>query len=94
MLGAFQSFFPAWPAGWDSILVVWIHGTLEISAIIIAGGAGFILGDGILFPKTYSRLDSLKHWCQRWNEINDRADSRIYCGGFSRRVYYPLFNNT
>jgi uncharacterized membrane protein SpoIIM required for sporulation len=46
--------------GWQSVLVVWIHGTLEISAIIIAGGAGFVLGNSILFPKTYKRLESLK----------------------------------
>lgn len=60
MLGAFQTFFFMRDLGWQSVLVVWIHGTLEISAIIIAGGAGFILGNSILFPKTYKRLNSLK----------------------------------
>jgi len=60
MLGAFQTFFFLKDLGWQSILVVWIHGTLEISAIIIAGGAGFILGNSILFPKTYKRIDSVK----------------------------------
>ncbi|MEP7256925.1 MAG: stage II sporulation protein M [Flavitalea sp.] len=60
MLGAFQTFFFIKGLGWESILVVWIHGTLEISAIIISGGAGFIMGNSILFPKTYNRLDSLK----------------------------------
>lgn len=60
MLGAFQTFFFLKDLGWQSVLVVWIHGTLEISAIIIAGGAGFILGNSILFPKTYKRLQSLK----------------------------------
>jgi uncharacterized membrane protein SpoIIM required for sporulation len=60
MLGAFQTFFFMKGLGWQSVLVVWIHGTLEISAIIIAGGAGFVLGNSILFPKTYRRLDSLK----------------------------------
>lgn len=60
MLGSFQTFFFTKGLGWDSILVVWIHGTLEISAIIIAGGAGMVVGNSILFPKTFSRLDSLK----------------------------------
>jgi uncharacterized membrane protein SpoIIM required for sporulation len=60
MLGAFQTFFFMKGLGWESILVVWIHGTLEISAIIIAGGAGFIMGNSILFPKTYKRIESLK----------------------------------
>ncbi|MDO6431216.1 stage II sporulation protein M [Flavitalea sp. BT771] len=60
MLGAFQYYFFAKGLGWQSILVIWIHGTLEISSIIIAGGAGFILGNSILFPGTHRRLHSLK----------------------------------
>ncbi len=60
MLGAFQTFFFMHGLGWNSVLVVWIHGTLEISAVIIAGGAGFVLGNSILFPKTYKRIESLK----------------------------------
>lgn len=60
MVGAFQYMFFAKGLGWASVLVIWIHGTLEISAIIISGGAGLILGNSILFPGTHKRLDSLK----------------------------------
>ena len=60
MLGAFQYYFFAKGLGWKSVLVIWIHGTLEISSFIIAGAAGLILGNSILFPGTYTRLDSLK----------------------------------
>jgi uncharacterized membrane protein SpoIIM required for sporulation len=60
MLGAFQTFFFLKDMGWQSVLVVWVHGTLEISAIIIAGGAGLIVGNSILFPGTHKRLHSLK----------------------------------
>jgi len=60
MLGAFQYFFFSKGLGIQSILVIWIHGTLEISSIIIAGAAGLVLGNSILFPKTYRRIDSLK----------------------------------
>ena len=60
MLGAFQYYFFAKGLGWKSVLVIWIHGTMEISSIIIAGAAGFVLGNSILFPGTYKRLDSLK----------------------------------
>ncbi|WEK33447.1 MAG: stage II sporulation protein M [Candidatus Pseudobacter hemicellulosilyticus] len=60
MLGSFQYMFFAKGLGWDSVLVIWIHGTLEISAIILAGGAGFILGNSILFPGNNKRIDSLK----------------------------------
>jgi uncharacterized membrane protein SpoIIM required for sporulation len=60
MLGSFQYLFFANGLGTASVLVVWIHGTLEIFSIIIAGAAGFILANGILFPGTYTRLESFK----------------------------------
>ncbi|MEO6149487.1 MAG: stage II sporulation protein M [Mucilaginibacter sp.] len=60
MLGSFQYYFFSKGLGMESVLVVWIHGTLEISAIIIAGAAGLIMGNSLLFPKTYKRLVSLK----------------------------------
>ena len=60
MLGVFQYMFFSRGLGAESILVIWIHGTLEISAIVIACTAGFILANGILFPGTYSRLISFK----------------------------------
>jgi len=58
MLGAFQYFFYIHGLLLESVLVIWIHGTLEISSIIIAGGAGITLGNSILFPGTYSRKQS------------------------------------
>ena len=58
MLGAFQYFFHIHGLLLESVLVIWIHGTLEISSIIIAGAAGITLGNSILFPGTYSRRQS------------------------------------
>ena len=60
MLGSFQYFFFSKSLGMASVLVIWVHGTLEISSIIIAGAAGLVLGNSILFPKTFSRIESLK----------------------------------
>jgi uncharacterized membrane protein SpoIIM required for sporulation len=60
MVGAFQYYFFSKGLGWHSVLVIWIHGILEISSVIIAGGAGLILGNAILFPGTLRRVDSLK----------------------------------
>lgn len=60
MLGSFEEVFFANNMGMQSILVIWIHGTIEISSIVIAGTAGFILANGMLFPGTYSRLVSFK----------------------------------
>ena len=58
MLGCFQYIFFSQGLGWQSVLVIWIHGTLEISAIVIASTAGFIMGFGYLFPGTYTRIQS------------------------------------
>jgi uncharacterized membrane protein SpoIIM required for sporulation len=60
MLGSFEYYFFSKGLGVQSLLVIWIHGTIEISSIIIAGAAGLVLGNSFLFPKTYTRLASLK----------------------------------
>ncbi|MBK7434375.1 MAG: stage II sporulation protein M [Chitinophagaceae bacterium] len=60
MLGAFQYIFFSKGLGIKSILVIWIHGTIEISSIVIAATAGLILANGILFPGTFSRMVSFR----------------------------------
>ena len=60
MLGSFQYMFFSHGLGWKSILVIWVHGTLEISIFVIAATSGFIIARGILFPGTYSRFISFK----------------------------------
>jgi uncharacterized membrane protein SpoIIM required for sporulation len=59
MVGVFEYMFFHHNMGFQSILVVFIHGTLELSAIVISGCAGLILGNSLLFPSTYTRLQSL-----------------------------------
>lgn len=58
MLGSFQYFFYEKGLLWESVRTIWIHGTIEISVIIIAGCGGMVLGNSLLFPGTYSRLQS------------------------------------
>jgi len=60
MLGAFQYFFFRQHVLLASLLTIWIHGTLEISSIVLAGGAGYVLARGVLFPGTYARRDSIR----------------------------------
>lgn len=60
MVGVFQYFFIERHLFWESFLTIWTHGALEISAIILSGGAGLTLGKGFLFPGTYSRFQSFK----------------------------------
>jgi uncharacterized membrane protein SpoIIM required for sporulation len=60
MLGCFQYMFFAKGLGYQSIMVVWIHGTLEILALVISSTAGFIIAESIMFPGTYKRMLSFK----------------------------------
>ena len=60
MVGSFQYFFYEQNVFWKSVRGIWIHGSMEIFAIVIESAAGFILGASILFPKTHSRINSLK----------------------------------
>ena len=60
MLGSFQYFFYQQNVFWESVQGIWIHGAMEIFAIVIESAAGFILGASILFPKTFSRINSFK----------------------------------
>lgn len=55
MLGSFQYFFYEYNVFYESVITIWIHGTIEILSIIVAGAAGFVLGTKMMFPGTYSR---------------------------------------
>jgi len=59
MLGSFMYYFFSKGLGQKAVLVIFVHGTIEISAIIIAGACGLILGKSWLFPGTYTRLEGL-----------------------------------
>lgn len=65
MVGSFQTFFFQHGVGFESMLAIWLHGTLEISSIILAGGAGLTLGRGLLFPDTYTRFEAFQMSAQR-----------------------------
>ena len=69
MIGAFQTFFAQHGLLWESTTAIWLHGTLEISAIIVAGAAGIAMGNGWLFPGTYSRLYSFRRGAMRGLKI-------------------------
>jgi uncharacterized membrane protein SpoIIM required for sporulation len=60
MLGAFQYFFYQYGVLKESLLTIWLHGTIEISVCIIAGCAGLVMGNSILFPGTYTRMQSFR----------------------------------
>jgi uncharacterized membrane protein SpoIIM required for sporulation len=68
-LGCFQFFMYQNGVLKMSVLTIWIHGTIEISSIVIAGAAGIVMGNGLLFPGTYTRLASFRRSAQQGLKI-------------------------
>ncbi len=60
MLGSFQYFFYDYGALKDSARGIWLHGVFEIFSMVVEAMCGLILGASLLFPKTFSRFNSLK----------------------------------
>lgn len=69
MLGVFQFFFYRHGLLLHSALSVWAHGTFEITSIIIAGGAGLVMGNSFLFPGSYPRIASFRQGALRGIKI-------------------------
>jgi uncharacterized membrane protein SpoIIM required for sporulation len=83
MIGAFQFFFIEQGLFWESFLTIWIHGTLEVSSIIIAGAAGLVAGSGLLFPGTYTRTRAF--------QLSMRKGLKIFIGIVPTIVLAAIF---
>ncbi len=82
MLGSFFTLFYQYNVLNKALKVVWIHGTLEISAIIIAGAAGFVLGNSFMFPGGFKRTDSFKAGAKDAIKIVVGLVPIFVCAGF------------
>ncbi len=82
MLGSFQYFFISRGVGVNASLAIWLHGTFEISAIVIAGAAGLTMGKGLLFPGTYRRLQAFQRSARRGFEIMTGTIPLFLIAGF------------
>ena len=96
MIGAFQTFFFQQGLLGESMLAIWLHGTLEISAIIVAGAAGIALGNGFLFPGTYSRMASFMHGAKKGLKIVVGTIPIFIVAGFiegflTRHTHLPVY---
>lgn len=96
MLGEFQTLFFKFGVGFESMTAIWIHGTLEISALIISGAASLALGMGWVFPSTFSRSESLKRSGLRSIKILITTIPLLLMAGFfesfiTRHTEFPLF---
>jgi uncharacterized membrane protein SpoIIM required for sporulation len=61
MVGAFVQFFFQQGLGGIALSTIFLHGAMELTAIVIAGGSGLMLGSAVLFPGTYSRAYYVVH---------------------------------
>jgi uncharacterized membrane protein SpoIIM required for sporulation len=59
-LGAFEHMFYSKGMGMQAVTTVLLHGLLELTAIILASGAGVVMGKSFLFPGTLTRMDALR----------------------------------
>ena len=82
MLGSFQYFFHTKGLLLTSFLGIWIHGAFEISAIVLAAGAGITAGNGLLFPGSYTRLQALQLSTKRGLKIMMSLVPFIIAAGF------------
>ncbi len=95
MVGAFLTFFHQQGLLQEAMLAIWLHGTLEIWAIIVAGAAGLAMGNGWLFPGTYSRGESFRRGAKRGLKIVVGTVPIFVVAGFiegflTRHTHFPV----
>lgn len=59
MLGAFSALYTANGLSVDFWAWLVIHGTTELLAVVLCGGAGFVVASALIFPTRRSRLQNL-----------------------------------
>lgn len=72
ILGAFSALYAARGLSIDLWAWLTIHGTTELLAVILCGGAGFVLASALIFPSERSRMENLAQ--------SGRLASRIVIG--------------
>jgi uncharacterized membrane protein SpoIIM required for sporulation len=69
MVGTFLTFFYQEDTLSHAVPVIMLHGTIELLSIVVAAAAGFVLGNSLIFPGTFSRLDSFKRGAMKGLKI-------------------------
>jgi uncharacterized membrane protein SpoIIM required for sporulation len=98
MVGVFHNMFAVKGYGVDFLFAVMLHGLLELTAIVIACGAGMIMGTSYLFPGTFSRLTAFKNGAKDGVKIilglmPVFAMAAFYEGFITRYYKMPLWLN-
>ncbi|MBZ4188539.1 stage II sporulation protein M [Niabella beijingensis] len=93
MVGVFDQLFTSKGFGIQFWMVVFVHGTLEITAIILAGAAGFILGKSFLFPGTRKRIEAFREGAKDGVKIMIGILPAFIIAAFFEGLFTRLYNN-
>jgi uncharacterized membrane protein SpoIIM required for sporulation len=93
MVGIFDQFFAAKGLGIQFFLVVFVHGTLELTGFIIAAGAGIVMGKSFLFPGTIKRLSAFKQGAKEGVKIMIGVIPILVLAAFFEGFITRLYND-
>jgi len=62
VLGTFMQIFYSRGVVAEFNATVWMHGTVEILTMVVAGVSGMLLGKGLLYPGTLNRSQAFRIW--------------------------------
>jgi uncharacterized membrane protein SpoIIM required for sporulation len=93
MVGVFYKLFEMHGLGIDFWRVVFVHGTLEMTGIILAAGAGVILTKSFLFPGTIKRIQSLKRGAKDGVKIIIGMVPVLMLAAFFEGLFTRLYND-
>ncbi|HMK26195.1 MAG TPA: stage II sporulation protein M [Chitinophagaceae bacterium] len=92
-VGVFDQFISSKGFGLDFWLVVFVHGTLEITAFIMSATAGYVLGKSYLFPGTIKRIDSFKQGAKDGVKILIGIMPVLALAAFFEGLFTRLYND-
>jgi uncharacterized membrane protein SpoIIM required for sporulation len=92
-IGAFDYMFASKGMGIEFYLVVFIHGMLELTAIIITCAAGVVMGKSFLFPGTINRLDAFKQGAKDGVKIMVGLIPVFAIAAFFEGLFTRLYND-
>lgn len=94
MIGAFQTFFYQHDLLWESFLAIWLHGTLEIWAIIVAGARRSCPGQRMALSRNLFKAGIFQTGSQKRTENSGGYGTRIHHGRIYRRIRYPPYRTS
>lgn len=66
----------------EASMSLWLHGTIELSAFVIAGAAGLVMGRGLALPGTYPRMTAFLYSARKGITIMLAVIALLLTSGF------------